>query len=251
MPNTTHERCRAIRDRLYPREQWPGVVFERVLAEAGGPDRTLLELGCGRDARLLRRLAPHYGFAWGVDLEVAATPAPGERWELRCGDAHRIPLGDAGVDVVAMKNVLEHLERPAEALAECARVLRPGGQLVALTVNQWFPPIALARMLPHRVRQRLNHVASGTAPDDTFPAVYRANTARRLVNLARQAGLRPVGIDYLSTHPHYLMFSVTAYRLGVLLERVVRRLNVLRHWRQFLYATFVRPTEELSCPTTR
>jgi len=46
--------------------------------------------------------------------------------------------------------VLQALARPAAALAEMARVLRPGGRLVAETLNPWSP-LALTR----RVRSRL------------------------------------------------------------------------------------------------
>ncbi len=46
------------------------------------------------------------------------------------GDASHLPLGDATVDTVVMLEVLEHLRHPQQALAEIARVLRPGGRLL-------------------------------------------------------------------------------------------------------------------------
>lgn len=46
------------------------------------------------------------------------------------GDAQAMPLQDGSVEMAICFNVLEHLERPEAALAELARVLRPGGLLV-------------------------------------------------------------------------------------------------------------------------
>ncbi|GAB2697960.1 class I SAM-dependent methyltransferase [Thalassiella azotivora] len=51
-------------------------------------------------------------------------------------DAERLPVGDASVDAVVAFDVLEHLEDDARAVAEVARVLRPGGSfLVAVPVD--------------------------------------------------------------------------------------------------------------------
>ena len=45
---------------------------------------------------------------------------------VRQADMYRLPLPDAGFDVVALQMVLHYAEDPAAALAEAARVLRPG-----------------------------------------------------------------------------------------------------------------------------
>jgi SAM-dependent methyltransferase len=51
------------------------------------------------------------------------------------GTAERIPLPADAVDLVLMNDVMEHVLDPAAALAETARVLRPGGSLIVV-----FPP---------------------------------------------------------------------------------------------------------------
>jgi SAM-dependent methyltransferase len=51
------------------------------------------------------------------------------------GSAERIPLPADCVDLVLMNDVMEHVLDPAAALAETARVLRPGGSLIVV-----FPP---------------------------------------------------------------------------------------------------------------
>lgn len=54
-----------------------------------------------------------------------------------CGDIHALPFRDGAFDAVVNVSVLEHLQEPSQAIAEFARVLRPGGQLILSTVQCW------------------------------------------------------------------------------------------------------------------
>lgn len=45
------------------------------------------------------------------------------------GDATRLPLVDGGLDGIVCRRVLEHVQKPGKAVAEMARVLRPGGRV--------------------------------------------------------------------------------------------------------------------------
>jgi ArsR family transcriptional regulator len=95
--------------------------------DAGGGDGTIAEL-----------IAPRARSITLVDRSprmVAAAHArvPGARCLV--GDVHGLPLPDARFDEVLLLNVLTHSEAPARALAECARVLRPGGSLLVVTLE--------------------------------------------------------------------------------------------------------------------
>jgi len=237
MTTATIERCKTLRKRHYPRESWPGIVYETTVASLGTPDATLLEIGCGRAAKRMCRMAERYELGVGLDMETARQPQQANAWLLQ-GDAHRLPFSDASVDVIACANVIEHLIDPARAFAEAVRILKPGGQLIVMTVNQWFPPIAAARVMPHTLRRWANRLASGTQEEDTFPAYYRANTAAALSQAARSAGLTVCSIKYVCHHPHYLMFSVLAYRAGIMFEKVTRPVAGLRH---MIIARFAKP----------
>jgi SAM-dependent methyltransferase len=103
------------------------------LLPAGTP--TVVDVGCG-DGSLVRHLARRGARAIGVEigrepLERARAHAQvgGERYEH--GGAQALPLDDESADVVVFANSLHHV--PTElldtALAEAARVLRPGGTL--------------------------------------------------------------------------------------------------------------------------
>jgi ArsR family transcriptional regulator len=51
-------------------------------------------------------------------------------------DVHELPFRDASFDTVLLFHTLTYAERPQRALEECARVLRPGGRLVLLCLDQ-------------------------------------------------------------------------------------------------------------------
>ena len=55
--------------------------------------------------------------------------APGARFEV--ADCYALPFADASFDVVHAHQVLQHLDRPVDALAEMRRVCRPGGIVAA------------------------------------------------------------------------------------------------------------------------
>lgn len=64
------------------------------------------------------------------DKAAELDPANPGRLEFREGDAHALPLDDASVDAAFAHMVLHSLEEPGRAIAEMARIVRPGGQVV-------------------------------------------------------------------------------------------------------------------------
>src|SRR5690606_21790557 len=48
----------------------------------------------------------------------------------REGDMHALPFADASFDLVVLMHALTYAAKPAQAVAEAARVLRPGGRLL-------------------------------------------------------------------------------------------------------------------------
>ena len=96
----------------------------------------IVELGCGA-AALARALVRRFAGATVTALEVDERQhaknlaAPAERITFLAGGAQAIPLPDGAFDLALMLKSLHHVPRPlmAQALAEAARVLRPGGHL--------------------------------------------------------------------------------------------------------------------------
>ena len=109
---------------------WLAAARLRYIPPAPVEGGVLVDLGCGGGL-----MAPHVarlGYRHvGVDLGV-----PG----LRLARAHgvlpvrgsvlEVPLADGCADVVLACEILEHVEDDVAVLAECARLLRPGGTVV-------------------------------------------------------------------------------------------------------------------------
>ena len=92
---------------------------------------SLLDAGCG--AGLALRLAAEQGArVSGLDasaalLDVARGRLPDT--ELRVGDIEELPYDDATFDVVTAFNSIQYASDPKTAVAELARVARPGGRV--------------------------------------------------------------------------------------------------------------------------
>lgn len=113
---------------------WVGrrAIFFDVLRQRLGPrpDHALvLDLGCGVGGMLegLRE----FGHVIGTDTDLESLHFCHERGFPRVLEAvgQALPFANDTLDLVTAFDVLEHIEQEAETLAECRRVLRPGGTL--------------------------------------------------------------------------------------------------------------------------
>jgi SAM-dependent methyltransferase len=108
-------------------------MLRRLIELYAPPARPLriLDAGCGTGATMLA-LEP-LGEVWGCDLSEDALAMSRERGaqHLRCCDVTALQFADASFDVVVTADVLEHVPDDERAVKEMARVLRPGGVLVA------------------------------------------------------------------------------------------------------------------------
>src|ERR1700676_3815509 len=117
---------------LYIDEREVEAPLSEVIQAAGPQD--LLDIGTGT-GRMLEILGPRVSHALGIDqsremlaiarvnLERAGLP----NTIVRLGDMYQLPLADASFDAVVIPQVLHYADRPAAAIAEAARVLRPNG----------------------------------------------------------------------------------------------------------------------------
>src|SRR4051794_28205546 len=169
-----HPKIHALQNRWYPSRTHPYTKLEERLRSYLGPDTVVLDAGCGKEAPLLRNLAPFARRAIGIDLTSTQEILGGI--ELISADLKAIPLPDGSVDLIFSRSVLEHLEQPRQVFSEFARVLRAGGHVICLTPNKWDYASLIAMAIPNRWHPAIVSVTEGRAPSDVFPTYYRANT---------------------------------------------------------------------------
>jgi ubiquinone/menaquinone biosynthesis C-methylase UbiE len=129
----------------------------RELAAAGSE---VLDLGCG-SGDLARHLAVGGYRMTGCDIAPAMLHQAAEadreravRWIRLEPRWQALPLAADSLDVVIASSVLEYVREPGMVLAECARVLRPGGVLLCTVPNVAHPvrwlewPLRVAAQTP-------------------------------------------------------------------------------------------------------
>jgi perosamine synthetase len=213
------------------------------------PAGRLLEIGCG-NGLLLEAIAGRFGgrFAlWGIDLTpemVAVAAGRSLECALQVGDVRRLPYKNGCFDVVVAERVIINVREPAgqaQAFEEIARVLRPGGVMVAIegfqeglenlnraradfllppipepAVNNWFTEERWRQCLAAGFREFTPAEAAELAPENFLSSHYfmtrffhdairPAAGKVRNTELARffAAALPPVG-DYAPLRVKYL-----------------------------------------------
>ena len=178
----------------------PGRTWE-ALARSALPllaPGDVLDIASG-DGVLAELLAPHAGRYVCVDASQRVVAAASERLrrypnvEVREGDMHALPFAAASFDLVVLMHALTYADKPAQAVAEAARVLRPGGRLLLSS---------LARHEHRSAVQAFGHVNLGF-------------TARELRKFAEKAGLAVGNVESVTRErrpPHFEVISLIATR---------------------------------------
>ncbi len=99
----------------------------------------VLEVGCGAGGMLgpLQR----YGTVHGLDIDRDYVQYCAQRGFQRvlCGSGYELPFPDASFDLVCLFDTIEHIPEEQLAMAEIARVLKPGGRVFfSVPAYQWL-----------------------------------------------------------------------------------------------------------------
>jgi SAM-dependent methyltransferase len=143
------------RDRFWPgrryEDQCDRIALRALLPATGG---RLMDVGAG-----FGRLAHEYGGYREVVLVDPSDALLGSarerlgsdpRFTFLSGTAQHLPVADASVDAVVCVRVLHHVSDLRPAIAEFARILRPGGILVMETANKRNLKAILAWLMRRR-----------------------------------------------------------------------------------------------------
>jgi demethylmenaquinone methyltransferase / 2-methoxy-6-polyprenyl-1,4-benzoquinol methylase len=130
------------------------------------PGEVVLDVACGTGDLTQEFAKSPASKVIGIDfthamLEVAAqkrgalNPTTASKMSYFEGDAQRLPVADASVDVVSIAWGIRNVTDPAQAMREFARVLRPAGRLVILEFDQprfapvrWFNDLYAGKIMP-------------------------------------------------------------------------------------------------------
>jgi SAM-dependent methyltransferase len=169
------------------------VDFDRLGLRPG--DR-VLDMGCGAGRHafeMFRRAGDVVAFdqdgdelagvleLFGAMRDEGQVPAGAEA-DIKQGDALSLPFADGEFDRIVAAEVLEHIPEDTTAIAEVARVLRPGGTL-AVTVPRWLP-----EKVCWALSREYHEVEGGHV---------RIYTGDELVGKLRDAGLVLEGSDHV------------------------------------------------------
>ena len=141
----------------------PGRTWQSLAAGIAG----LLELGDvldvgSGDGAAAATIAPYAKSLTCVDSNARMIDAARvrlakfPRTRTLVADAHALPFENASFDNVLLFHTLTYATAPERALAECARVLRPGGRLVLLCLD---------RHEQHEITARYGEIHPGFSPD--------------------------------------------------------------------------------------
>jgi 2-polyprenyl-3-methyl-5-hydroxy-6-metoxy-1,4-benzoquinol methylase len=112
-----------------------GEIDNEVRYLPAQPGGRLLDLGCGSGAWLLQMR----DLGWqvrGLDFDPEAVALARRRGlEVDQGPLEDQRYRAESFDVITLNHVIEHVPDPVATLAECRRVLRPGGRLMLFTPN--------------------------------------------------------------------------------------------------------------------
>lgn len=155
------------------------------------PPRRVLDIGCGT-GYLLRSLAsrcPQAVALHGIDpaapmLAVAQASAHDDRLHFSSAAAEHLPFVDGAFDMVVSTTSFDHWSDQQAGLADCARVLEPGGHLVLVDqFSLWLAPTLVAgRRGKARTKQRCSRLlwAAGFRQPvwhDLYSVIVKAVTA--------------------------------------------------------------------------
>lgn len=119
-------------------------VFQSHVAPAGL--QKVLDAGCGYKLPID---VPRDAYLCGIDISEAALEKNPNADELILGDIQSYPLPKNEFDAVICWWVLEHVPRPADALVNMSRSLRPGGLLVVGVPNVHSMKALVTKFTPY------------------------------------------------------------------------------------------------------
>lgn len=206
-----------MRRLIVPQLQYSQHEYEGVLREHIDGDTDWLDLGCGRQLLPAWRADAERGLVAaskgivGVDYDFDSLHTNTTIRRKVRGDITQLPFRDAAFDLVTANMVVEHLACPSEQFREVNRILRPGGKFVFHTPNEFSHFALMRKLTPARVKDDIVWLLDGRKPEDVFEVHYRANSVRRIRQLAGDAGFRVMHLRMLASDAVFAVIPPLAF----------------------------------------
>lgn len=213
------------------REDAQLIYLEKIserLASLSAP-ALVVDVGGGRHCHFAR-VRPAEGAITivAVDLSVEELAANTDVDETRVADVTKeMPFESSSVDVVASEAVLEHLTDTESFVANCARVLKPGGAFIALFSSKFSPHAIANRVLPESwsaaLLRTLVHGSSGRLG---FSAHYDRASVSEVCRVLERHGFSVSSVEVSYYQSPYYEFFLPLFLISALYELCLRTLGL-------------------------
>jgi ubiquinone/menaquinone biosynthesis C-methylase UbiE len=210
--------------------------YLRMLQQQFRPGMRWLDAGCGHTlilpwlkdaAQIERRFLAEAGFVVGADVDPASLAASSSIRRVAC-NLEALSFETETFDFITCNMVVEHLAKPDVVFREFHRVLRPGGTVILLTPNVFHWVNVAAAVTPFRFHQWINKKIWGRDPEDTFPTLYRCNTASKMEKMLEGAGFDAVTVHSLPGRPRFMKYNALLFYPEWAMFQLSLRAPVLR-----------------------
>jgi ubiquinone/menaquinone biosynthesis C-methylase UbiE len=228
-----YEHC-SLQSAIYQARRTMALQFFESLSTPR--DSRIIEIGCGAGILAVDIALRGYSIS-AIDtapamLDLTSTRASDSgvrrRVDIRLGDIHKLDFADRSLDVVFAIGVLPWVPALPVALAELARVLKPGGHCIVTVDNgkrlsHRLDPLLPARRAVGRLLRRMNlrdSVISCThTPEETDQSLRAAGLVKR--------DACTLGFGPFTLGGFHLLPERTGARLGCFLQKKADRINLL------------------------
>jgi ubiquinone/menaquinone biosynthesis C-methylase UbiE len=180
------------------------------------PGSVFVDLGGGQSCQYAASVPGREGVrVVAVDISAEELAHNRDVDETIVADVSRgLPFGDAEVDLLVSRTLLEHVDGVPAAVEHIARVLKPGGRTIHFMPGRNALFAVAARLLPFGLLLKLLHFARpDTVGRVEFDVHYDHTEPAAIERLFRGAGFRHVTVEWTAAQADYFKPFLPAYLL--------------------------------------
>lgn len=228
-------RITRLYNKYYNDNLHPYNIYKDTVKKHLHNDMVMLDAGCGSRALVIREVGDDARLSVGVDVSGFSGEISNDKLNLVNATLELLPIKSNSIDIVISRSVLEHLENPEIVFQEINRVLKKTGYFIFLVPNIGDYVSLISKIIPNQLHPFIMSKIEGRKAD-SFPTYYRANSFRKISQIAKENGFEIVSFEYLSEYPSHFRFSYILFYLAVKFERIINKYDKLRYARGWILA---------------